>query len=90
MASKLHTCMQSSACSLQGVIAYLEFLTLRAIYEVYIGNRTFQADRVKQNFNNIKPVANASDLTTRLSEVPQQGIEALVCPLTAQLAACCL
>ena len=37
-------------CSVQGVIAYLEFLTLRAIYEVYIGNRTFQADRVKQNF----------------------------------------
>ena len=50
---------------MQGVNAYLEFLTLRAIYEVYLGNRTYQAKRVEQNFNNIKPIANASDLATR-------------------------
>ena len=72
------------ACPVQGVNEYLEYLTLFAIYNVYIGNRTYQADRVKSNFNNIKPIANASDLATRLSEVPEQGIEALVRPLKAQ------
>ena len=56
----------------------MEYLTLRAIYEVYIGNRTYQADRVKASFNNINYPANESDLAQRISEVPQQGIEALV------------
>ena len=60
--------------------SYLEFLTLRAIYEVYIGNTTFQADIVKDDFDNINKPANASDLGQRLSEVPSQGIEALVGP----------
>ena len=64
--------------SLQDVNSYLEYLTLRAIYEAYIGNRTFQADRVKSDFDNINKPANASDLEQRISEVPAQGIEALV------------
>ena len=64
--------------SLQDVNSYLEFLTLRAIYEVYIGNRTYQKDRVKANFDNINKPANVSDLEQRISEVPAQGIEALV------------
>ena len=70
--------MKSALAFAQAVNSYLEFLTLRAIYEVYIGNTTFQADIVKDDFDNINKPANASDLEQRLSEVPSQGIEALV------------
>ena len=66
--------------------SYLEFLTLRAIYEVYLGNTTYQADRVKDDFDNINKPANASDLEQRLSQVPAQGIEALVRPHSSSLA----
>ena len=70
-------------CCLQDVVAYLEFLVLRAIFEVYEGNRTYAADRVKDDIDNISKPANASDLEQRIAEYPQQGIEALVsciCP----------
>ena len=64
-------------------MAYLEFLVLKAIFEVYEGNRTYAADRVKDDIDNISKPANASDLGQRIAEYPQQGIEALVsciCP----------
>ena len=72
--------MRGALTCAQAVNSYLEFLTLRAIYEVYIGNTTFQADIVKDDFDNINKPANATDLQQRLSEVPSQGIEALVRP----------
>ena len=74
----LSTLLRGAPVRLQAVNDYLQFLTLRAIYEVYIGNTTFQADIVKNDFDNINKPANASDLEQRLSEVPSQGIEALV------------
>lgn len=64
-------------------MAYLEFLVLRALFEVYEGNRTYAADRVKDDIDNISKPANASEVEHRIAEYPQQGIEALVssiCP----------
>ena len=65
--------MRGALVCAQAVNSYLEFLTLRAIYEVYIGNTSFQADIVKDDFDNINKPANASDLAQRLSEVPSAG-----------------
>ena len=72
--------LRGALLHLQAVNEYLRFLTLRAIYEVYIGNTTYQADIVKDDFHNINKPANASDLEQRLSQVPSQGVEALVRP----------
>ena len=75
--------MLNAACkdehdALQAVIGLLEFLTLRGLFEVYEGNRAYQEKRVADDFNNVRPLTDVSDIYTRLSEVPQKGIEALV------------
>ena len=66
-------------------MAYLEFLVLRALFEVYEGNRTYAADRVKDDIDNISKPANASEVEQRIADFPQQGIEALVSSICPQI-----